>query len=506
MHQHVDVIVIGGGAAGSAAALQLGGVRRSVVVVDGGEPRNAPAAHMQGYLGYDGLPPAEFLALAHAELERYGVDVLPDRVAEVDAIGDMFVVTTVGGRRWHARRILVATGLTDLLPDIPGVAEEWGRRVIHCPWCHGWEVRDQRIAVIDTAGFGVHQASIFAQLSDRVTLLSHERTLDDDETARLGLLGIGLDARPVDRVVVDGPGIAVRFADGAKLDADVAVVAPRFRANSAVVEHLVAAEPHPSGTGTYLVVDERGMTGRPGVYAAGNVADPMQQVLHAAAHGSRVATMINVDLLEGDLARLRGTNTAAEWNERYAVHESGMWSGRPNGSLEAELADTPAGRVLDVGCGEGADAVWLAGRGWQVTATDISDVAIDRARRAAADVGVTVDFAAVDGLAEAPTAGAFDLVVMCYPALSMPGGVDAMRGIADAVASGGELLVVGHEIDHQHAQAGGFDPARYLSVDDIVGVITNEFSIEVDETRDRPNPPAGAHHSRDRVLRARRVS
>lgn len=530
----IDVLVIGGGGAGSAAAVQLGRVRRSVVVVDSGEPRNAPAAHMQGYLGHDGAAPADFLARAHNEVRAYGTEIVGDRIIGVTETTDRLVCTTAAGRTYRARRILVATGLRDLLPEIPGVAEHWGDRVIHCPWCHGWEARDQRIAVIDSApategtpghAIGPHQALLFAQLSDRVTLVANPSGMADDQRERLRLGGVAIVEGPATAITTgeDGNGLAVslrtdgaadRVGDGSGervLQVDVAVVAPRFAPNVSMVEHLVDVDDHPSGMGRHVVVDEvTGTTSHPRIFAAGNVADPMQQVLHAAAHGSRVATMINMSLLEDDIENARRTESdQQEWDRRYTDRGEQMWSGQPNGSLVGEVAGLPPGRALDVGCGEGADAVWLAEQGWEVTGTDISTIAIERARAAATARSIDVAFAVADGLADPPPPAAFDLVTVSYPAFPRPRGLAAFGTIADAVVPGGCLLVIGHVLDDDSLRTAtehGFDPDRYLSLDDIVEIVAPDFTIEVDETRERPNAPADAHHSQDRILLARRVS
>jgi thioredoxin reductase len=143
-----DVVVVGGGAAGLSAALVLGRTRRRVAVVDAGTPRNAPAAHMHGFLSRDGTPPKDLLAAARAETRRYNVELVNDRVVEV-ASG--FTVRLVGGRRLTARRLLLATGAVDELPDIPGARERWGRDFLHCPYCHGWESATSRSACSEPA-------------------------------------------------------------------------------------------------------------------------------------------------------------------------------------------------------------------------------------------------------------------------------------------------------------------------------------------------------------------
>src|SRR3954465_9053055 len=149
-----DVAVVGGGAAGLSAALVLSRARRRVLVVDAGEPRNAPAAHLHGYLSRDGFPPSRLLACGREEVSRYGDVIVEDRVTELLPRGrGVFGVVLSGGQRVSARRVLVTTGLRDALPGIPGLRERWARDVLHCPYCHGAEVQDRRLGVLGgTAG------------------------------------------------------------------------------------------------------------------------------------------------------------------------------------------------------------------------------------------------------------------------------------------------------------------------------------------------------------------
>ncbi len=197
----------------------------------------------------------------------------------------------------------------------------------------------------------------------------------------------------------------------------------------------------------------------------------------------------------------------AEWDTRYSEGER-LWSGRPNGALVVEVADLPPGRVLDVGCGEGADAVWLAGRGWRVTALEVSGVALARAAGHARDAGVAIDWVHA-GLAEAALPpGSFDLVSAQYPALQRTPDAAAERALLAAVAPGGLLLLVHHAgMDTQPVHEGGFDPADYVWPAMIAALLDDDWQVEVDEQRPRivPEGGAGAHHVDDVVLRARRL-
>jgi len=509
-----DVVIVGGGGAGLSAALQLARSRRSVVVVDAGEPRNAPAAHMHAYLGHDGRPPTEFLAIGRAEVHNYGADIVDDTATTVrtNPDGNGFQVVLAGGNVIEGRRVLVATGLVDELPDIPGVAEQWGRGVIHCPYCHGWEVRDQKIAVIATGPLAAHQALLFRQLSDRVTMIVHDRLgLAADDRSRLAARGLQIEDCPVASVVIDDATVrGVRLDDGRLIESDAVVVAPRFVARTELLQALgITPVPAAMGTGEVIETDGRGATAIPGIYAAGNVADVSHQVLQAAAEGSRIAAAINADLVDEDtslaLDALPG-DSADDWDRRYAS-EAQRWSGQPNGALVIEIEHVAPGSALDVGCGEGADAFWLAQRGWDVTAVDISQLALDRAQRAAEDVGVEIDWIRADSASEPPAGRRYDLVSVHYPALRHTPGDDAIHSIIDAVAPGGTLLVVGHDLDgSDHHRHGGFDPSDYVQPTDVAQHLDAAWTIETQEMRPRTGPPGSdGPDIPDVVLRARRT-
>ncbi|CAA9400827.1 MAG: Thioredoxin reductase, partial [uncultured Quadrisphaera sp.] len=192
-----DVVVVGGGAAGLSGALALARSKRSVLVVDAGQPRNASSPHAHNYLSRDGVAPGELLALGRAEVLGYGAEVRTGRARSAARTDDGgFTVELEDGTAVGARRLLVATGLTDELPDVAGVRERWGRDVLHCPYCHGYEVRDQEVGILATSAFALHGARLWRQLTDRVTLLHHtapELTADEREE---------LDARGV--TVVEG--------------------------------------------------------------------------------------------------------------------------------------------------------------------------------------------------------------------------------------------------------------------------------------------------------------
>ncbi|MBW3669336.1 MAG: methyltransferase domain-containing protein [Actinobacteria bacterium] len=201
------------------------------------------------------------------------------------------------------------------------------------------------------------------------------------------------------------------------------------------------------------------------------------------------------------------TARAVEWDARYSERDGAMWSGRPNGRLVAEVAGLRPGQAVDVGCGEGADAIWLAQRGWTVTAIDVSDVAVSRARQASERAGVAVDWVCGDALQTPFAAGSFDLVSMQYPALPKAGGEPAMQALVDTVRPGGLLLAVYHDLDgerREHMKSRGIDPADYFDADDLGPLLGEAFTIELHAVEPRIDPPPGTPHVADVVVRARR--
>lgn len=307
----LDAVVIGGGAAGLNGALMLARSRRSVVVLDSGAPRNAPAEGVHGLLGHDGLPPAELLERGRAEVRGYGGvvrsgEVIKAAPADPAPGGDpRFTVTLADGATLHARRLLVATGLRDVLPDVPGLAEHWGRGVVHCPYCHGWEVRDKAVGVVATGPASVHQALLFRQLTDDLVYFARDTTLDEETRARFSARGIRVIDSPVDRVVAaDDGGIAgVRLTDGQLVARTVLAVATTMLARTDGLEDLaLPMQDLPHGMGRHVVTGTAGSTEVPGVWVAGNATDPSAQVGASAAAGAMAGAHLNADLVTADTA------------------------------------------------------------------------------------------------------------------------------------------------------------------------------------------------------------
>ena len=291
-----DVVVVGGGAAGLSAALVLGRARRPVAVIDAGHPRNAPAAHMHGFLSRDGMPPADLLASGRAEVRGYGVELIDDRVV---GMKPGLSLELASGQSLTARRLLIATGSRDELPEIPGVAERWGRDLLHCPYCHGWEVRDQPIAVLGTNAGSIPHALLVRQWSDDVILFAHTVEPTPEELAQLEARGIQLVKGPVARLVVEADRlVGVEMLDGRVVPRNAAFIRP-------------VNTPHRDGPWAdlgcvvddagFFVVDATGRTTVDGVWAAGNAVDPRHQVITSAGHGSAAAIAINADLVQDDV-------------------------------------------------------------------------------------------------------------------------------------------------------------------------------------------------------------
>ncbi|MDQ7903949.1 NAD(P)/FAD-dependent oxidoreductase [Phytohabitans sp. ZYX-F-186] len=305
--EQFDVIVIGGGAAGLSGALALARARRAVAVVDAGAPRNAPAAGVHNFLTRDGMSPAELVARGRAEVTRYGGTIVDGTARGARRTGDGFEVDLHGGGRLAARRLLVASGLVDELPDVAGLRERWGRDVVHCPYCHGWEVRDRAIGVLGAGSVSAERALLFRQWSPDVVLFTHTAApLTGEQAERLAARGVRVVEGPVAAVEVAGDQVSgVRLEDGTVVAREVVAVTTRMVASSPVLADLgLKPVEHPTGFGAaYPAADPTGRTDVPGVWVAGNATDLMAQVVSAAAQGLMAGAAINHDLVGEDADR-----------------------------------------------------------------------------------------------------------------------------------------------------------------------------------------------------------
>jgi thioredoxin reductase len=306
-----DCIVVGAGAAGLSAALVLGRARRRTLVVDAGEPSNLPAEGVGGLLGHDGRPPAELYALGRRELTAYpAVELRSGTVERGERVEGGFALELAGGGRELTRRVILATGMDYRPPELPGLEELWGRSVFHCPFCHGWEVRDRGLAVLGGGDGAVHRALLLRGWSDDIVVLANgPAELGQDDRERLAAAGIEIDERRVAGLVARGGALAaIEFADGSLLAREGLLVPVTVAQRSDLAAQLGAepAEPGPVVVDA-LVVDPMFRTTSEGVSAAGDVSAQLQQVAGAISAGSLAA----VGVVQGLMAEDHGLATPA---------------------------------------------------------------------------------------------------------------------------------------------------------------------------------------------------
>ena len=301
MDNEWECVVVGGGAAGLSAALVLGRARRRTLLIDAGGQSNRAAHGIGGLLGFDGAPPAELYARGRRELERYPSVEVRDGEVRAAAAGDGITLDLADGAGVHTRRLLLATGMRYDYPDLPGLAPLWGRSVFHCPFCHGWEVRDQPLAVLAQGERAVHMATLLRGWSDDVVLLTGgPADLSDDDRARLDIAGIPIDERKVRELdSAAGELHAVVFDDGARLPRSALLVAAELRQRSGLAAQvgvkLVATGPVSPEA---VDVDPLYRTSVPGVFAAGDVCAQMPQIAAAVAAGSAAAVSVMASITE----------------------------------------------------------------------------------------------------------------------------------------------------------------------------------------------------------------
>lgn len=296
--QQYDVVIVGGGMAGLSTALVLGRARRRVAVIDTGSPRNAPAGHVHGYPTRDGTTPARLLELARTEVRGYGVEVLSGTATGISPEG---AVELADSTRLRGRQVVLAAGLKDVLPPIEGIGSRWGRDVLQCPYCHGWEIADRRLAVLGTSESSLHQALLVATFSPDVVLLL-DPAIEPDAGQRGSLAAMGVE-------VVEGraAGLAVRndalsavvLEDGRTVPCDALFCEPAASVDQALVAGLDV------DSDGCVRTDGQGHTGKGRIWAVGNVRDPSAQVVAAAGDGYRLAVAVNAALLEEDVSLAR---------------------------------------------------------------------------------------------------------------------------------------------------------------------------------------------------------
>ncbi|MFE0751156.1 NAD(P)/FAD-dependent oxidoreductase [Gordonia sp. NPDC058843] len=301
-----DVAIIGGGAAGLSAATVLARSLRKVVVIDAGQPRNAPAAGAHNVLGQDGISPLDLLARGRAEATGYGAEIRSGTVVDAAGSVDDFTLRLASGEVVAARRLILATGLVDELPDLPGVADLWGHDVLHCPYCHGYEVRGTRIAQIATSPMSAHQALMFRQLSEHVTVIAHDpAALSADDREHFAATGITVVDARVERVRTREEDGAARLdgvllTDGTVVDADAVVVSPKFVVRGELYQRLGGIlDDGPMGG--LVGTGPMGETALPGVWAVGNTTTVHAMVTVAMGEGVSAGAAVNASLVMAEL-------------------------------------------------------------------------------------------------------------------------------------------------------------------------------------------------------------
>ncbi len=304
MKTDCDVVIIGGGVAGLSAGLTLVRACRRVVIVDGGTPRNRSAAHMHGVLGHDGKSPLQLIAEGHREIERYGGVIVEGQVTEAIRAGETFTATTEGGAILHARRVIVATGLRDELPDIEGLAEQWGKGVVVCPYCDGYEVHDGRIGILATSSWSPHQAQLLRQWSANITYFVHRTDPPEgDELRALRARGIEIEASAVMRILSnDGHLTGIELDNGRQVSLNAIFTGPRPVPIDGILRQL-GADFTDTPFGPFVAIDPTGKTSVQGVWAVGNVATMQANVPMSIGAGSFAAAAVNMDLITEDIAR-----------------------------------------------------------------------------------------------------------------------------------------------------------------------------------------------------------
>ncbi|MDN4612924.1 NAD(P)/FAD-dependent oxidoreductase [Leifsonia sp. F6_8S_P_1B] len=307
MHDH-DVIIAGGGPAGLSAALMLGRARRRVLVIDAGRPRNRFAEHMHGVLGNEGTSPAVLLVRGREEAAGYGVAFADGTVEQVTRLRDGLAITGGDGVTTTTRAFILAAGLSDELPDVPGLAERWGASVLHCPYCHGWEVRDQRLGVLTSSPLSLHQAELVRQWSDRVTVFTAGLGgLSAETERRLRSRGVELVSERVVEVLGDGRAVTgVRLDNGREVELDAIFTGGAPRPHDSVLAPL-GLDRNDMPAGSFLAVDFAGRTSDERVWAIGNVVNPNATVPMSIGAGAMSGAAVNGALVGWDFDEAEAT-------------------------------------------------------------------------------------------------------------------------------------------------------------------------------------------------------
>lgn len=293
---HYEIAIIGGGSAGLSAALLLARARRRVVVIDNGQPRNAPAAEVRGFITRDGCAPDELLDIARGEATSYGCQFISGEVSSIKADHQVHLSD---GSQLSADRVLIATGLRDGLPDIPGVEQAWGNGVLHCPYCHGHEVGDGRVVVLGTSPNAVHQALLMTQWTPNVTLAVGDLDLTAEQRAMLDVRSVTCLEGTIEAVVESGGEVSAVQVNGDNVECDAVFVFPTPLPRDGFVDGLDLTRDQMG----MLELLPTGQTSIPWLYAAGNVTDPRAQNITAAGDGAAVAHALHNELVMAEVMK-----------------------------------------------------------------------------------------------------------------------------------------------------------------------------------------------------------
>lgn len=297
-----DAIIVGGSFAGLAAALQLARARRNVLVIDAGLPRNRFASESHGVLGHDGKPGSQLLAEARQQLLAYPTaKVFSGRVSRVQAGEAGFVVEAEDGLRWFTgRRLLLATGVADVLPEIPGLRERWGQTVVHCPYCHGYEIGGGSIGVLGTGPMSVHQAQMFADWGDVTLFTQGVVEVSPEEQVLLAARKVRVEPSPIAGLLGAAPALeGALLQDGRRVAIKALLVGTQVRMASPLAEALGCAFDD-SPFGPIVRIDAWGMTSVDGVYAAGDMARVPHSITFATASGVAAGIRLHSSLITED--------------------------------------------------------------------------------------------------------------------------------------------------------------------------------------------------------------
>ncbi|MGV9008091.1 NAD(P)/FAD-dependent oxidoreductase [Brevundimonas sp.] len=298
-----DAVIIGGSYAGLSAAIQLVRARRRVLIIDDGKPRNRFAARAHGALGQDGRPGAEITAAARTQVAAYPTAAFRHvEAVDINAIKGGFEITLADGTRTSGRRLLLSQGVTDRLPELPGIHERWGRTVLHCPYCHGYEIGGGPIGVLGASAMSIHQALLIADWGQVTLFLNDVVQPTDEESRQLARRGVIVEPMPVTALEGDAPSLTgARLSDGRLVPLRALFLGVGVRQTGALAETLGCALDE-TPMGRIIRVDDFKQTTVPGVYAAGDVARMASNITLASADGVMAGIGMHRSLIEEEMA------------------------------------------------------------------------------------------------------------------------------------------------------------------------------------------------------------